>query len=229
MGRHAFRSAAVSDCLQGHAASRRVHAAGHGADAAVPWVLGRHELGQRLHRPDQPDHVRQRYAPGSGELHDCARRYEAGRQRHRDGGRAPGGHAVWRHAPALSVAAGHSLPEAAFRHHDGRGSEIPADQMAGTRGHGARHRSSGHSHVADHSHRHAHAGAFHGHQVGAGVLRGHAGLLSARLRQCQRQGDLALAPARGQPGRAHELCLAQNRQAVCGDHRRWRTPVAQAR
>jgi quinate dehydrogenase (quinone) len=81
------------------------------------------------------------------------------RQRHRDGHCADGRHAVWRHARTFPVAAGHSVPETAVRHHVRGGSENRETGVAGAGGHRRRYRAAGDPHAYANPDRYADLGA----------------------------------------------------------------------
>lgn len=148
---------------------------------AVPGLARRHELGQCFAGSKQQPDVCQRYASGPGQLYGAAREGGERRQRDRDGHRADGGHAVWRDARTFPVAAGHSVPEAAVRHHVRGRSENRETGVAGASWHRRRHRAAGHTYAHANSNRHADPWRIAGNAVRTAVLRRHPGFLPARL------------------------------------------------
>ena len=113
-----------------------------------------------------------------------------------------------------------------LRHADGHQPQDTEDRVAGACGHRAGHRPVGRQDASAPAHRHAHPGWHAVHPRWPDLHCRHPGLLPARFRQRIGQGGLEGSPARGQPGRPHELPVGQDRPAVRGDHRRRRPSVA---
>ncbi|MDF9900016.1 UNVERIFIED_ORG: quinate dehydrogenase (quinone) [Pseudomonas reinekei] len=151
---------------------------------------------------------------GLGQLHDPPRQDQSRGQRYRNGRRAAGRHTVRRHARALPLGGRHSVPETTVRHHVGHRPQDPQTDVASPGRHRTGHRPAGHPHAPADPDRHADPRRIARHPVGPAVLRRHPGLLPARLRHRQRQRNLEIALAGGQPVRADDLRFTENRQTV---------------